>query len=193
MEWHWPDLHALLHHLPQRLADLQRHEDTALVTAGMHDFTARAPAEGQIHRLLLPQDASGIGLGKEMDPAVSRSQQNMGLLVQDYLHSLPVYAPRSREAEALLEHWRRLLLEQPERLAQAKTSFWGTPQAKAFWQERVRRIRPDHVLYMDDDWERAAAVPAPHPAAPGAWQETQWRDLVIRNRLHHLQQYLIHH
>jgi hypothetical protein len=197
MEWHWTEFFTLLHHLPHSVDDLLHHEDKELVKAGIMGFTVKAPLDRQKHHLILPDKiiapptapSGEISIEKDIDPSVSRSQQNIGLLIHDYLHKLPVYEPNSKEAALLLEHWRKILVEQPQRLAQAKTTYWHSEKAKEFWQERIRRTKPDHIIYMED-WEHSAGAPAPHPSTLGARQEKQWQDLVIRNRLHNLTEYL---
>jgi hypothetical protein len=178
MEWHWHELSSLFHHLPHSVAELLHHEDPAIVKAGIMDFVVQPPASSGV-----------IAIEKDIDPAVSRSQQNMELLLRDYLHTLPVFVPNSKAAEQLLEHWRKIMLDQPQRIAEAKESFWHSEKAKAYWQERLKHVAPDHVIYQGE-WELAAGTPIPPPEIMNLMEQKKWRDLVIQQRLHVVTEHL---
>lgn len=191
--WHPQEWFSLVHHLPHSLHDLLHHEDKALVHAGISGLTPQPSREEQKPPLILTDNiashaAGGLSLEKDIDPAIARSQHNIGLLIHDYLHTLPVYEANSKEAELLLEHWRKILLLQPERLAEAKTSYWHSDKAKEYWQEHIHRLKADPLVYSGE-WDLAASLSALHPQALGARKSRQWQDLVIRQRLHKQTEY----
>ncbi len=188
MQWHWHEWPSLLHHLPHSVTDLLHREDKQLVDVGIGGFTVAVPKEDQKHKLIIPEAPDIVAIEKAIDPAVARSQQNMELLIHDYLHTLPVYVPSSKAAEQLLEHWRKIMLEQPQRIAEAKEAFWNSEKAKAYWQERLKHIHPDHIVYQGD-WELAAGTPVPPPEIQSAMQQKKWQDLVIRQRLSAVTEY----
>ncbi len=82
--------------------------------------------------------AAESAIDKDLDPAITRSQQNFGLLVRDYLHNLPGYHSQGNESEALLEHWRKILLKQPQRLAEAHMHSWNSERSQLFWQGKLK-------------------------------------------------------
>lgn len=200
MEWHWPEALTLYHHLPHSIGDLLHHEDKTLVSAGVPGIVK--DGGGKHHRLILPDTITGgtdtssaaprVAIEKDMDPAISRSQQNLGLLMRDYLRSLPGYSAHSMEGEALLAHWRRILLEQPQRFAEAQMHSWSGERLRLFWQERLNRhkseydIDKDPIIHPVDDWERSAGAFVPPQKMLGTMKSKQWQDLVIRERLHKL-------
>lgn len=176
MVWHIP----LFHHLPHSYHDLLHHEDKALVKAG---------ASGLVRK----SDPSPlISIEKSIDPGIDRSTQNLGLLVADYIRMLPDYVPETEQAEALIKHWKKILLEQPQRLAEAHLDSWNSQHSRAFWHEHLRHfstdmgITADHFPNAIDDWERAAGAPTPPIKVQGILKEKQWQDLVMRQRLHNL-------
>jgi hypothetical protein len=181
LDWHWPDALHLFHHVPHALGDLLHHEDAALVSAGVAGLR-RVPPEGTA--------SPGIGIEKNMDPGVARSEQNVGLLVRDYVRTLPGYVAESEPSAALLEHWRTLLLEQPQRLAEAHLASWNSDRSRAFWHERLSHYRTDCGISSDtfpnalDDWERAAGTVPPPLATLGTLKSKQWQDLLIAQRMH---------
>lgn len=123
MEWHWTELPSLLHHLPEALHNLLTHEDKDLVKAALYDINPSAHADTVRHRLILPDamhdESEGApsegSIEKTMDAGVLRAEQNLHLLAHDYLAMLPDYKASSAYAEQLIEHWHRILLEQPKR------------------------------------------------------------------------------
>lgn len=197
MQWHLPDIPLLFHHLPHAVADLQKREDPRLVAAGIGQLKPVAPKLAVKHRLILPHDDASpatIAIEKDINPSFARSEQNLGLLLHDYLHTLPEYTPSGKDAEALLEHWRVLLTEQPQRLAEAHLELWNTDHAKHFWQDRLKLHPLEHEaaphVPMPFDWERTAGAPAPDISQLGQLKVQQWRDLIIRNRMAALTEYL---
>ena len=190
MEWSWQDVLAFFHHVPHAVHDLRTREDAALVKAGLKDFQIIAKPDEQ-HRLILPARAGAeLSVQKDMNPAMSRSEANLGLLLQDYLNNLPGYHAPTDASQALLEHWRHILLEQPRRLAEAHAEMATGERARSFWQDKLRHMTT-HVPGVDspnpvDDWERAAGAPLPSPRFLKEVKTKQWQDLVIRKRLHDL-------
>ncbi|NBO19159.1 MAG: hypothetical protein EBV03_08055 [Proteobacteria bacterium] len=189
MEWSWHDIMALFHHVPHAVDDLRKHEDAALVRAGLRDMQLLAKPETR-HTLILPQDAPQLSVQKDINPAMSRSEANLGLLLRDYLNTLPGYHAPTDASQALLEHWRHILTEQPRRLAEVHAELSSGDRARHFWQDRLRHMTtavpgvdsPNPV----DDWERAAGAPLPLPRFLKEVKTKQWQDLVIRKRLHDL-------
>lgn len=202
MEWHWTELPSLLHHLPEALHDLLTHEDRELVKAALHDIRPPAHADAVRHRLILPDavrnaaDAtpSESSIEKTMDAGVLRAEQNLHLLAQDYLAMLPDYQASSAYAEKLIEHWHRILLEQPKRLSEVQMAHHKSERTREFWAERLKQhasgkdADPHMLSIIMENWQRAD-TPASHPHTLGARQTRQWQDLVIRNRLHLLTLY----
>jgi len=183
MEWHWRELRSILHHLPHAVGHVLHHEDAALVKVGLPGIALRAPLD----------TGPRIVIEKDMDPSVARSEQNLGLLLHDYLHYLPQYDASTKEAEELLEHWRKIIAQQPQRLATARQSYWNSEHAKQFWQDRIGHYRAESGIAADglpelaDAWERVSGAEYPvHPAMSPDAKARQWEDLVIRNRMHKL-------
>jgi hypothetical protein len=197
MEWHFSDIASIFHHLPHSLGDLLNHEDKSLVSAGAPGLVIKPSGEGGGHRLILPDSASGdsgvipgSGIEKDMEP--SRAQQDFSLIIRDYLRGLPGFSAQNRQGEALLAHWRRILLEQPRRLAEAQLETWNDERFREFWKERLSHYSTDFGigdgkgLFPADDWERAAGTLVPSIDRLGGIKSKQWQDLVIRQRLHNL-------
>ena len=193
MEWHWSDALSIFHHFPHSLGDLLHHENPELVKAGLPGLilTGKAPVTTPVV-LSGATSSSSITLEKDIDPAIARSQQNFGLLIRDYLHTLPEYKAETHQGEVLLEHWRNILLEQPQRLAEAHLDSWNNERSRHFWHERLSHYSTDFGIVADhfpnamDDWERSAGTIAPDPKTLGILKTHQWQDLVIRQRLHKL-------
>src|SRR5437868_2288402 len=101
MEWHWKEALSITHYLPHALSDLIHHEDKALVVSGAQLLVKKPSA--------LAGGTAESAIEKDIDPAISRSQQNFGLLVRNYLHEIPGYHSQGKESDALLEHWRKIL------------------------------------------------------------------------------------
>lgn len=167
-----------MHSLPHALHDLLRHEDEDIVKKGMSALAVSKP----------PQ----ISIEKAIDPMAQRSAQNIGLLLHDYIKQLPSFDVSHADAEKLLEHWRKIILEQPQRLAYAKKTHWHDEQSKAFWHGKIAAHHNELGLTTDnfpdawDDWQRASGIG--HAIANAkqlpAMQQKQWQDLIIRSRLH---------
>lgn len=186
MHWQWTELLELLHHFPHAIHDLAHREDKQIVQAGLPGLVMHPPGVAN------PIPA-GV-LEKDIDPAIDRSRQNLGLLVKEYLATLPQYQAHTPESQALLEHWRKILQEQPERLSQAKLESWKHEHAGHFWRDRLNRYTayvgtgPEHFPNPLDDWERSAGSVPPPQFTLGAMKTKQWQDMVIRQRLHDLDQ-----
>ena len=198
MKWHPSDIPGLMTHLPEAVRDLMHHEDTELVQAAVDALKRDAAGEGERHHIAellnapviaAPANPSQAGaetlsIEKSLDPLSQRSAENMGLLLHDYLYHLPTFRPSGSEGEKLLEHWRQILLEQPERMAVARQSYWNSPEAKEFWKHRLSQYRTDfgitHDMFPDfwEDWQRAAGAEHAlmHPAEKGVSKERQWQD-----------------
>jgi hypothetical protein len=175
MGWDWHDTLHILHHLPHAHHDLLHHEDKKLVQAGV---------PGLIRKDAGPPPL--IGIEKNIDPGISRTEHNLGLLVRDYLHTLPDYIPETEEGEALMRHWRKILMDQPQRLAEMHMDSWNSERSRQFWRERLKHYAedPSHYHGVIDDWERSAGAEGTPPANLGLVKSRQWHDLVIRQRLH---------
>ena len=186
MEWHWIENLSIFHHLPRSLGDLLRHEDKNLLKAGLPGLVIETKAS-----------TSRSAIEKDIDPAISRSQQNFSLLITDYLHTLPVYSSENEQTDALLAHWRKILLEQPQRLAESHMDSWNNERSRSFWHERLKCYKTDCGITSDyfpttiDDWERSAGSVVPPPEFLKAMQSKQWQDLVIRQRIHTLDLYIM--
>lgn len=173
---------TLFHHYPHALHDLLHHEDKTLVTAGLQGLKVTRPS-------------SAVSIEKERDASISRSSQNFELLIKDYLHTLPDYTAETAQGEALLEHWRKIISEQPHRIAEAHLESWNNERSRHFWQERLSHYKTDFGIHADhfptalDDWERAAGTVIVPAKALGHMQEKQWQDLLIRQRIHNLELY----
>ena len=195
MEWNVDDIPWLSLHLPRALHDLMHHEDVRLVHQGIAALKLNANAKHIRHRIVSKFDSVPplISIEKSLDPQVQRSAENIGLLLHDYLGQLQSFSPSATEGERLLEHWRRILLEHPQRLSVAKQSNWHDGKAKAFWQQRLRThhmnlgIHPDAFPDAWDDWQRASGIghDTGYLLQLPAMKQKQWQDLVIRSRLHH--------
>ncbi len=195
MQWRINDVPLLLAHLPRSLHELIQHEDAAVVHRGIAALKLDDTAEALRHGIISePRDSvPGISIEKSLDPQVQRSAENIGLLLHDYLGQLPSFTPSTAEGERLLEHWRRILLEHPQRLSVAKQSNWHDEKAKAYWQQRLRSyhlklgIHPDALPDAWDDWQRASGIghDTGYLLQLPAMKQKQWQDLVIRSRLHH--------
>lgn len=204
MKWQLEELPVLFAHLPQAVHDLIRHEDPALVAAGKVAFSPTPPTEEQRHVVpdlmgakvssIVPAavgDVPDVSLEKTLDPLSQRAAQNMGLLLHDYLYHLPSYRTETQEGEKLLEHWRKILQEQPQRLAEARLSNWNDPKVREFWKHRLEKFRTDFGIPVDafpewEEWQRLAGTQAQAipPEKLAAAKARQWQDLVIRSRLH---------
>jgi hypothetical protein len=212
MKWHLEDIPSLLAHLPHAVHDLMHHEDKQLVSGAKNTLLATTLENTPRHSLVgvplptntlsLDQDAQrsapSVTIEKTIDPFTQRSAQNMQLLIHDYLYHLPSYEAGAHEGEKLLEHWRKIIQEQPHRLAVAKSSYWNTPEANAFWRQHLSSYRTDMGVTADafpesHDWQRMAGThihdsnyEVCHPAQFSATKARQWQDLVIRSRLHQI-------
>ncbi len=181
------DISALFHHYPRSLHDLMHHEDKTLLAEGLPGI--RAKPAGSVHS----------NIEKDLDPAIARSQQNFGLLVRDYLHTLPEYSSQTEAGEALLRHWRKILMEQPQRLAESHMDSWNNERSRHFWQDRLKHYHTDFGIHADhfptamDDWERSAGAVTPPPEALRIMKTKQWQDLLIRQRIHNLDLYNMSH
>lgn len=191
MQWHSHSVPSLLLHLPQAVHDLLARENRATVESGLSGLKPEAPSPS--HRIISPSEAGDsptISIEKTLDPMVQRSVQNIGLLLHDYISQLPAFTPGHPASEALLEHWRQLLLEQPQRLGTVKQTSWSDEKTKAFWRERLahahKQLSAGQLPDAWDDWHRAAAIGhnVAHPLQLPAMYHKQWQDLVIRTRLH---------
>jgi hypothetical protein len=97
VEWHWSEALSIFHHFPHSVGDLLHHENPEMVKAGLpglilaNKSTATPPliASGT-------SSSPRIALEKDIDPAISRSEQNFGLLIHDYLHTLPEYKAETK-------------------------------------------------------------------------------------------------
>lgn len=184
------DIPSLITHLPQSVGDLVKHEDKALIESAaplLLDAKPIAPPRGSPPK---------ISIGKEADMGAGRDRQNMELLVHDWLHNLPDYDPEHEPVQRLIDHWQRVLKEQPKRLAEAQQAYWNTEEGKLFWHEMLKnhphamKVDAFHAIWQE--WERAAGVhPTPLPPdLESMRQQQQWRDLVIRSRMHGLTTWL---
>ena len=188
MQKHWTDTLSIFHHLPRSLGDLMHHEDKELLKAGASGL-----------RIKESTSSPKIAIEKDIDPAISRSQQNFGLLVHDYLSAVPEYASETAQGEALLEHWRKILLEQPQRLAEAHLDSWNNERSRHFWHERLHHYKTDFGIAADhfptaiDDWERSAGSVVPDMKTLGVMKTKQWQDFVIRQRIHNLDLFIMNH
>ena len=187
MHWHWTEALSVFHQLPHAFGDLVHHEDKSLIQAGASGLVRKPPT-----LFSSTGSPSTIGIEKDIDPGVSRSEQNLGLLVRDYLQALPEYVPETEQAEALLRHWKKILTEQPERLAQAHLDALHSKTSLHFWKEHLNHlttdfgVKSDHFPNAIDDWERSAGAFTPPPQTLGILKTKQWQDLVIRQRIHKL-------
>ncbi len=180
MQWHFEDIPLLMHNLPRALHDLMRHEDVNIVKKGVEAL----PIVNSIPPL--------ISIEKTLDPMAQRSAQNIGLLLHDYLQQLPSFDVSSDEGEKLLEHWREIMIEQPQRLAVAHQSHWHDESSKAFWHDKIASHHTDLGITSDsfpdawDDWQRASGIGhnIGNIKQLSAMKQKQWQDLVIRSRLH---------
>jgi len=179
MHWHFEDIPLLIHNLPNAVHDLMRHEDKEIVQKGVSSLQKIAPP---------PK----ITIEKSLDPMAARSAQNIGLLLHDYLQQLPEFEVAGSDENELLEHWRKVLLEQPTRLAIAKSSHFHDDSTKAFWHDTIAKhheklgLSKEELLGDWDNWQRMEGTQRnlPDLARLSAAKQKQWQDLVIRSRLH---------
>lgn len=191
MKWHVDDIPFLLTYLPHAVHDLIHHEDAALVKKTLETLKSKEGASATRHTI--STDAPRISIEKTLDPMVQRSVQNIGLLLHDYVNQLPAFDASSAETEKLLEHWREIMLEHPQRLATAHLSRGHDEKTKNFWRDtlqahsKVLGISPETMPDAWDDWQRASGIghSTGNPLQMQAMQHKQWQDLVIRSRLHH--------
>lgn len=183
MEWHFKDIPLLIHNIPRALHDLMHHEDKELVKQG-------------IANIAIPKNvtssATAISIEKTIDPMALRAAQNIGLLLHDYLQQLPSFEVSHSDGEKLLEHWRKIILEQPQRLAIAKRTHWHDENTKAFWHNKIVSHQKDIGITSENfpdawyDWQRASGIG--HDIGNinqlQAMQQKQWQELMIRSRLH---------
>ncbi|MEK6746528.1 MAG: hypothetical protein AABY33_05810 [Pseudomonadota bacterium] len=178
MHWHFEDIPLLIHNLPRALHDLMQHEDKSLVNKGV--------------KTILKTQPPLVSIEKTLDPMAQRSAQNIGLLLHDYLQQLPSFDVSHAEGEKLLEHWREIMIEQPQRLATAHQSHWHDESSKAFWHDKIASHHTDFGITSDsfpdawDDWQRASGIGhnVGNPKQLSVMKQKQWQDLVIRSRLH---------
>lgn len=200
MKWHLEDLPHILIHLPYAVQDLMQHENKQLVNA-VQPTLALLPQPAVRHQIVSlnkPENgktSSGISIEKSIDPIALRATENIGLLLHDYVHQLPGADLPGEEGKALLTHWRDIMLEHPERLANAHLSHWHEARSKQFLQDILehrhgKALHPDELSAAWKDWQRASA--AGYATGKGydqqqKMQHQQWQDLVMRTRLHFLQ------
>ncbi len=189
MKWHVDDIPFLLTHLPHAVYDLMHHENVVMV----QNTLANVKPDHVAPRHHIHADAPRISIEKTLDPIAQRSAQNIGLLLHDYMSQLPSFDVSDPEAMRLLEHWRKVMLEQPQRIATAHLSHGHDEKTKAFWRDKLLTqskalgISPEVMMEAWDDWQRTSGAghPIAHPLQQQAMQERQWQDLVMRARLHH--------
>ncbi len=182
MHWHFEDIPFLIHNIPHALHDLMLHEDTETVKKTIAAIPVNRPTSAP------PK----ISIEKTIDPIAQRAAQNIGLLLHDYLNQLPSFDISHAESEKLLEHWRKVLLEQPHRLATAQQGHWHNDNSKTFWQNKIADhhaelgITPDNFIDSWDDWQRASG--AGHSTGSinqlSAMKKKQWEETVMRARFH---------
>lgn len=181
MPWNFDDISFLLHNLPMALHDLMLHEDKELVEKNL-----------PLLPIIKPIVSPLISIEKSIDPLVQLSAQNIGLLLNNYLQQLPSFDMSSAEGEALLNHWKHILSQQPQRLEVAKKSHWHDENSKSFWHDKIASYHTDFGITVDsfpdawDDWQRASGVGhnTGNVKQLSAMRQKQWQDLVIRTRLH---------
>lgn len=179
MNLHTHDIHNLLHNLPHAVQDLFFHEDKTIVEKGLSTLP-----------IITPKETSRITIEKSIDPISGRSAQNIGLFLHDYLQQLPHFEESSADGEKLLAHWRKLLLEQPIRLAEGKKTNWHNEKSRDFWQSKINSnhtnlgIRKENFSATWDDWMCASGATNVSEEQLGKMNEKQWQDFVIRTRLH---------
>lgn len=160
-----------------------QHEDKEIVRKGLAALHIKNLASSK------PPD---ISIEKTLDPIAQRAAQNIGLLLHDYLAALPTFEASLSDGDKLLKHWRKIMLEQPQRLAVAKNTHWHDDNTKAFWRDKIANHHKDLGItthsFPDswDDWRRASG--AGHEIDKlvqlPAMQQKQWQDLIIQSRLH---------
>jgi hypothetical protein len=192
MKWHIHDIGFLVSHLPHAVHDLIHHEDTALVKNTLVNLKPRVESGG-IGLQSVAGDPSVISIEKTLDPVAQRAAQNIGLLLHDYISQLPSFDVSDPEARRLVEHWRKIMLEQPERLSNVHLSHGHSEKTKNYWRDKLLShskalgISPEVMMDAWDDWQRTSAIG--HDVGSlrqkQAMQEKQWQDLVMRARLHH--------
>ena len=190
MKWHVDDIPFLLTHLPYAVHDLMYHEDTELVKKALRNLKIKENIGTTRH--IISTDAPRITIEKSLDPMVQRSVQNIGLLLHDYIGQLPILDASTTEAEKLLEHWRGIMLEHPQRLATAHMSHGHDEKIKNFWRDKLQAYSkalgtfPETMIDAWEDWQRASGIghTTGNPLQMQAMQHKQWQDLVIRSRLH---------
>ncbi len=191
MKWYVDDIPFLLTYLPHAVHDLIHHENTELVKEALKNLKVEEKNGAPCHTI--STDTSRISIEKTLDPMMQRSVQNIGLLLHDYVKQLPAYDVSSAETEKLLEHWREIMLEHPQRLVTAHLSHGHDVKTKNFWRDKFQAhskalgISPETMLDAWDDWQRTSGIghATGHPLQMQAMQQNQWQDLVIRSRLHH--------
>ena len=178
MHWHFEDIPLLIHNLPRALHDLMQNEDKDVVSQGVKGLSMTT--------------SPSISIEKTLDPMAQRSAQNIGLLLHDYLSQLPSFEVSHAEGEKLLEHWREIMLEHPQRIAVAKHGHWHDDKSKAFWHDKIASHHTDFGITSDsfpdawDDWQRASGIGhnIGNIRQLPAMKQKQWQDLIIRSRLH---------
>lgn len=179
MSSHWPDPLHLFHALPHALHDLLQHEDKTLIDSG---------ASGIVRKATDP--TAVIGIEKSIDPAMDRTQHNFDLLVRDYLRMMPEYTPSCEHSQKLVEHWRKILAEQPHRLAQAHLESWPHEHSRHFWQQHLHHhanindAASADVASALEHWEELVGNNRLPLAMQAAMKHKQWEELVMRQRLH---------
>lgn len=192
MKWRLEDIPFLLTQLPHALYDVLQHEDKELVKRVKLQM-ALAPAVKMDVSEQGTGDASEVSVEKVPDPLVFRSMQNVSLLVYDYIHQLPGAESSHEEGVQLINHWRTLVMHQPERIASAPNSHFHDERCKNFLQEilehKYGKALPEGTLDAAwEDWRRASSAGSginPQERRK-KMQNRQWQDLVTRMRLHYL-------
>ena len=192
MKWHVDDIPFLLTHLPHAVHDLLHHEDATMVKKTLVNLKPNVDSTAPRHHILT-EASPAISIEKTLDPIAQRSAQNIGLLLHDYISQLPSFDVSDPEARRLVEHWRKIMLEQPERLATAHLSHGHDEKTKNYWRDKLLAhskalgLSPEVMMDAWDDWQRTSAIghDIGNPLQKQAMQEKQWQDLVMRARLHH--------
>ncbi len=188
LTWHFEDIPLLLNNLPHALHDLIQHEDKDVVEKNVAKLIIQPSAKP----IQISAAPSSISIEKSIDPLAQKSAQNIGLLLQDYLKQLPSFDASDADGDKLLEHWREVMQEHPQRLAAAQKNHWHDDNSKAFWRDKIANHHTDFGIIADsfpdawNDWQRASGVGynIKDIKQLSAMKQKQWQDLIIRARLH---------
>jgi hypothetical protein len=133
------------------------HEDAFLLNKALENLKIKEHTSAPRHHI--STDAPRISIEKTLDPIVQRSVQNIGLLLHDYVNQLPAFDASNAETEKLLEHWREIMLEHPQRLATSHMSHGHDEKTKNFWRGESPRGKPRGISLIQ-------AALAPYLPAP---------------------------